>query len=382
MKFAFFHHSLRLGSGIDTVITELASRLAKNDEVTVYCFYTDYEIEKYSFQIEVIESPYAATTNRISILAPFILDKIRGVTSKLEKHDVLNTHVFPANYISRNLKNPLKVVTEWTVGPPHLWSSSFKQRLYTRYLVYKGDKAAVQNADLVISASRFIRKWVQDNYNVNPALLYLDGINFDLLNSNRANAEKILKTYPRLEGKYIILYVGRITDHKNIHTLVESFRKLKQKISNIMLLLVGDYKNYMGYYLMLQKLIKNYGLEDDVVFTGVVPWEDLPSYYSICSIYATCTLWEGFLRPESFALRKPIVCFDVGPNSETVSDGENGLLIRTQNPSRFADGLYRLLSNDTERKKMGEAGYNWAKEYLDFDAISIQFRAICEQNLK
>ena len=127
-----------MGSGIDTVITELASRLTKHYEVTVYCFYTDYIKDKYDFEIEVIRSSFASTTNRISVLAPFLLDKIGDTIPRLESYDIVNTHIFPANYISRNLKNPLKVVTEWTVGPPSLWSSSLKQRLYVKYLVYHG----------------------------------------------------------------------------------------------------------------------------------------------------------------------------------------------------------------------------------------------------
>ena len=94
----------------------------------------------------------------------------------------------------------------------------------------------------------------------------------------------------------------------------------------------------MGYYLKLLELIKNEGIENEVIFTGVVPWEDLPSYYSACSIYATCTLWEGFLRPESFAFGKPVVCFDVGPNSETVIDEKNGLLIKRHRPCSIRRG--------------------------------------------
>lgn len=371
-----------MGSGIDTVITELASRLSKQYEVTVYCFYTDYVKDNYDFNIKVIRSTLTSSTNRIAVLAPFLLDKIGDTITSLEKYDIVNTHVFPANYISRNLKNPLKIVTEWTVGPAHLWSSSLKQRLYVKYLVYRGDKIAVQNADLVISSSRFIREWIENNYYVSPTLLYLDGINFDLLDRNKVTADRIFLSYPKLQGKKIVLFVGRITDHKNIHTLIQSFSILKQKMGNVVLLLVGDYHNYMDYYLKLLELIKNYGIENEVIFTGVVPWEDLPSFYSACSIYATCTLWEGFLRPESFAFGKPIVCFDVGPNSETVIHEKNGLLIKSTNPEVFAEAMHQLLINDSKRQKMGEEGYRWAKEKLDFDTITEKFRILCERSLE
>ncbi len=132
----------------------------------------------------------------------------------------------------------------------------------------------------------------------------------------------------------------------------------------------------------LLDLIKSKNLSDKVIFTGVVPWEDLPLYYSISSIYATCTLWEGFLRPEAFAFEKPIVCFDMGPNSETVIDGRNGFLVQTGDINQFAERLSQLLTDETLCNKMGKDGYSWAKQNLDFDVIAENFRNLCKENLK
>ena len=119
-------------------------------------------------------------------------------------------------------------------------------------------------------------------------------------------------------------------------------------------------------------------MEKVVVFAGVVPWKDLPSYYSASSIYATCTLWEGFLRPESFAFAKPIVCFDIGPNSETVTDKRNGFLVPQIRAEPFADAMYELLNNSEMRGKFGEDGYDWARRNLDFNKISDRFGKLCE----
>ena len=47
--------------------------------------------------------------------------------------------------------------------------------------------------------------------------------------------------------------------------------------------------------------------------------ELLPSYFAASQLYATCSLWEGFLRAEAFAFGKPILAFDAGANSETVT---------------------------------------------------------------
>ena len=157
--------------------------------------------------------------------------------------------------------------------------------------------------------------------------MHLDGINFNLLDKNKVKPDALFHRYPKAEKKKIILFVGRITDHKNIHLLIEAFDIVARKLPDVVLFLVGDYNNYRGYYLRLLDLVRREKLQDKVIFTGVVPWEDLPSFYSACSIFATCTRWEGFLRAESFAFEKPIVCFDIGPNAETVIDGETGILV-------------------------------------------------------
>jgi glycosyltransferase involved in cell wall biosynthesis len=112
-----------------------------------------------------------------------------------------------------------------------------------------------------------------------------------------------------------------------------------------------------------------------------VPWEDLPLYYSVTTVYTTCTLWEGFLRPEAFAFEKPIVCFDTGPNSETVVNGKSGFLVSCGNIQEFAERIDQLLVDESLAHRMGKAGYIWAKQNLDFDIIAENFRNLCHNKL-
>ena len=133
MNIAFFHHTLRLGSGIDTVIYELANRLAKHEEVTVFCFKTNYNKKDCSFQVNEMKSIFSNTPTKMMVLAPVIYDKIGSLKDDLKKFDVINTHHFPANYIVRNLHGPLNIVTEWSEGKPTMFSS-MKERLYIKLI--------------------------------------------------------------------------------------------------------------------------------------------------------------------------------------------------------------------------------------------------------
>jgi glycosyltransferase involved in cell wall biosynthesis len=370
-----------LGSGIDTVITELASRLSKSDDVTVFCFKTNYSQGDYNFVIKEIKSIWASTQNRMSVLAPLVLDKMGTVRSELKSYDIINTHIFPANYIVRNLSDPVNIVTEWSAADSKLWQSSLKQRLYVKFLVHPGNKIAAKKADVLLASSKFIKNWIEKHYSINPTVMHLDGINFTLLDKSKTKASELYEIYPETINKKIILFVGRITDHKNIHSLIEAFSIVTRKYKDTILMLVGDYENYLSYYNRLTEQIKSRKLSDRVIFTGVVPWRDLPKYYAACSVYATCSLWEGFLRPEAFAFEKPIVCFNTGPNSETVTHNESGFLVENFDTTSFAQKLYELLMNEELALIFGKNGYVWAKENLDFDIITENFRNLCERSL-
>lgn len=380
MDIAFFHHTLRIGSGIDTVIFELANRLAKQNDVTVFCFKTNYAKEECNFQIHEIRSSLADTPSKMMAVAPFIFDKFGPLKSNIKKFDVVNTHHYPANYIVRNFEGPLNVVTEWS-GVTTTMFSSLKEKLYIKWTRH-ANKVAAEKADTVLAPCEFVRTWIRDNYALDAVTMFLDGVNFQIFDRSHVRSDRFFKLYPQFERKKIVLFVGRITESKNIHSLIEAFGLLRKRIPDVVLILAGDYQNYLSYYNRLKDIVRSKGLEDSVIFTGIVSWEDLPSFFSACTIYATCSLWEGFLRAESYAFGKPIVCFNAGANSETVRNGKTGFVVENSNDvAEFAEKMYQLLVNDNLAKQMGENGYQWAKENLDFDTIADKFYLFCRERL-
>lgn len=375
MNIGFFHHSLRLGSGIDTVIYELASRLSLKSNVTVFCFATDYK-EDVRFQIKTLDSWIVKSKNRTMVLAPFFVDKLANFQRELEGLDVINTHHYPANFICRNLKNPLKIVTEWS-GVTTSMFSTFREKAFIAWAKY-ANKLAARRADVLVAPCDFVSKWIMKTYGLNSTTMFLDGLNFDLFDRKRVSSEEFFKLFPKLKGKKIILFVGRITESKNIHTLIEVFASVKEQIPDSALVLVGDYRSYPSYHRRLKELISVKKIQD-VIFTGIITWEQLPSFFAACDVYATCSLWEGFLRAEAFAFGKPIICFNAGANYETVRNAENGYLIGNFDTSEFISRTIDLLNDTSSATKLGENGYTWAKSNLDFDLIANRFLALCEE---
>ena len=111
----------------------------------------------------------------------------------------------------------------------------------------------------------------------------------------------------------------------------------------------------------LEKLTKDYGLGDRVVFAGYVPaagdiWREqhvllLPS--------------RGEGRPlallEAMMASRPAVVTDVGGIAETVEDGINGWVAESAAPASFAAAMERAWTDRARWRQMGEAGHRRIK---------------------
>jgi len=149
---------------------------------------------------------------------------------------------------------------------------------------------------------------------------------------------KIRRQY-NLADEPIILFVGRIVPSKKIEMLIDIFKKVKAKIPQAKLFIVGK-QEQRKYIEKLKKLSKPY--EDSIIFTGFVPDEELPYYYATCDVYATTSFHEGFDLPivEAQAAKKPVVAFNIGAHKEVV---KNGFLIEKGNTEAFAKKLIEVL---------------------------------------
>lgn len=381
MKIAFVNHVLALGDGISTVIWNLAKSLAKEHEVTIFTFNSDYKTAN-GLQIQEVSMPFKKNKFINPTLLPLFQNKWAEVRNHLRQYQVINTQLYPANLIPlfpSKIKGPLHILTEWSMKKnPNF---PLYEKIYAEF-AEKVDGYATRHADRVIAPSVYVERYVKEKFGVDAVRMYIDGVDFSIFDKNLVSPNDIYDRYPALKDSPMILLVtGSLYQHKNVETLIKSLKIVRKGIPEAKLVIVGRYQKNLNYYRHLLELIQEEGLKDSIFFTGVVSWQDLPKYYAACDVYATCSLWEGFLRAEAFAMEKPMVAFDVTANSETIKHGENGLLVKELTSEAFASALLTLLRDDDLRAEMGRNGYQWAKENLDFDAIAQNFVKFVEESI-
>ena len=122
-----------------------------------------------------------------------------------------------------------------------------------------------------------------------------------------------------------------------------------------------------------------------VVFSGAVPYAELPAYFRAGDVFAMpCrsrlrgldieALGAVFLQAS--AVGRPVVVGNSGGAPETLIPGETGWLVDPDSPDAVADALRSLLRDPAMAQTMGEAGARWVHDQWTWDAMSSRLQAM------
>ena len=371
MKIAVLHHVFQAGSGIEQVILDLSRQLmVMGHRVTILTYKNEYP-QPCGVCVMEFSLPDGVPLAR-NVLAPIFTRTNAAVRDILDCVDVVVTSLYPMNLVPllpRKVRSRV-VFIEWGIQPYAAYSS-LVDKAYL-YLLNRADRYAIRKSDTVIVSNEVTRTWVE-GMGVTPVKMNLYGLNFDRLRSNGNGEYLRMRHHPELrDADGIVMYAGRQSPHKNIDLLIRAMGVLKDRGMGTRLLVVGK-ESFPKYARYLRNLTSELGLEDRIVFTGLVSEEDLIGYYNLCDMFVNASSWEGYLNPEAYAFKKPIVAYGIPPHDETVEDGVTGVLVGRLTANRFADGIAGLLEDDGKRKALGLNGYVWAKRTLDYAVVAKRF---------
>lgn len=160
-----------------------------------------------------------------------------------------------------------------------------------------------------------------------------------------------------------ILHIGRIAPNKRLEDMIKILFVLKGTFKkNPLLWLVGIDTDTELYGFALKRMVREFGLEDSVRFTGGLSDEEVRAFYEASSLYLCMSEHEGYCYPviEAMHFGLPVVAFDAGALSSTVGDG--GVLVGTKDPGLLAGLIAELLDNNALRREIVEKGRAQVKE--------------------
>jgi len=171
----------------------------------------------------------------------------------------------------------------------------------------------------------------------------------------------------RLEDRKVVLFVGRLTEHKGIQTLIEAAPMLPEDTA---FLLVGPGEVPWTWTRLMRRL----GVEDRFLRVGKVPEYELPAYYSACDILVLPSVSRleafGLVLLEAMASGKPVVASDIPGVRDVLKDGVTGFLAEPFSPKDLAEKLNAILSSDELAAEMGRRARIHAREHYAWSVIA------------
>lgn len=172
----------------------------------------------------------------------------------------------------------------------------------------------------------------------------------------------VRRKYGIPEGKRMLLFLASEEPRKNFVTVIRAFAKLKREVPDVVLLKVGKARK-KGVRERNLALIRELGLEKDIIFTGYVPEEDIPLVYNAADMFVYPTLYEGGISLpviEAMACGCPVISTKY--IAETVG-GSRAMMDNATDAEELAVIMRRLLEDDSFRKAVIKQGLEKSKEF-------------------
>jgi glycosyltransferase involved in cell wall biosynthesis len=178
------------------------------------------------------------------------------------------------------------------------------------------------------------------------------------------HSQKEIREKYGLDGPFM-LFVSTIEPRKNLPTLLRAYRQLLDHYKlEVRLVVAGQRGWFCGEVFAVTETLK---LNDDVLFLGHVPMNDLALLYNAARVHVHPSFYEGFGLPplEAMSCGTPTIVANVSSLPEVVGDA--GLLVDPEDVEAWTVAMWRVLADKSLHSELAEKGlkraqlFSWEK---------------------
>lgn len=247
---------------------------------------------------------------------------------------------------------------------------------------------AIEQVERIVTVSDYVGRRVGSLYPAAAAKTRTIYSGVDLqrfappTSSEAQRVRRTLRQQHGLEGKKVILFVGRLSPKKGADVLVKAMPFLAPRHPDAALVLVGSkwygedrVSDYVAY---VRALAARSPLP--VISTGFVSADQVHQWFWAGDLFICASQWEEPLARvhyEAMAAGLPIITTARGGNAEVILGGENGLVVdRPEDPKALAGVMAAMLDDSSRRNRMGRRGRGLAEERYHWERVSQEILAV------
>lgn len=184
-----------------------------------------------------------------------------------------------------------------------------------------------------------------------------------------------------LDGKRVVLSVGRLSRRKGFDTVIRALPAVLQEIPDAHYAVagIGEDQEY------LRALATELAVSDRVTFIGNVPEVDLPLWYNLCEVFAMPnrkvgedTEGFGMVFIEANACGKPVIAGMEGGTDSAVMEGHTGLRVDGSKVEDVGRGILALLKSPELGCRLGQTGLARARRSFGWPTVAARTREVLD----
>ena len=186
------------------------------------------------------------------------------------------------------------------------------------------------------------------------------------LNDNIEDKVKELRQVYNIDDDEVVFsYLGRIVKEKKLFFLLDVFKILKEKGLKFRMFFIGHGLDFNK----LKKKVDEYGLNENVVMTGLV--KDTTQKAALLNmsdlfLFPSTFDTDGIVKIEAACVKVPSLCISGTGAASTIKDNVNGFLTELDE-NVFADRIIEIISNKEKLKIVGQNAFN--DLYITWDEV-------------
>lgn len=167
-----------------------------------------------------------------------------------------------------------------------------------------------------------------------------------------------------------VLFVGRLSEEKNLLDLIDSFEVISKKITDLKLIIIGDGPERDT----LLRQINQLNMSQKIHLLGTIKWSQLAEYYqrAKCLLLPSKSETWGMVANEAQELNLPVICSkSCGCADDLIIDNYSGLVIHDQfNSEKNNEKIIYFLENKTG--KALDQFINNNKKIFNLDRLAME----------
>jgi len=122
----------------------------------------------------------------------------------------------------------------------------------------------------------------------------------------------------------------------------------------------------------LKRMAGAMGIPDKVIFTGYLPDDIVPAYYSAADMFIVPSRYEpfGLTILESMSVGTPVIATKFGGPTHIITHGTDGFLVDPEDEEKFSGLVLQLLNDGALHEKISSGGIRTIMDKYSWDTVA------------